>query len=91
MTHMNTTNDDMVMKQLPSFSLARCKRCGICSHFCPVKAIATRDDGMPYLANPEKCTSCGSCSDLCPDWAVSPEPTPMESPQNTTIIREAGD
>ncbi|MFH0915616.1 MAG: 4Fe-4S dicluster domain-containing protein [bacterium] len=65
------TTKDITTKQLPVFSPARCKRCGICSHFCPVGAIGIRDDGTPFLAKPEACTSCGLCSDMCPDWAVS--------------------
>lgn len=61
---------DKTKKQVPVFSQTRCKRCGICSHFCPVDAIGVEADGMPYLADSEACTSCGLCSDMCPDWAV---------------------
>ena len=55
---------------MPVFSRERCKRCGICSHFCPAEAIAVDEEGMPYIADLEACTSCGLCSDMCPDWAV---------------------
>ena len=41
MTPMNATTN-ITIKKLPQFSAARCKRCGICSHFCAVNAIATR-------------------------------------------------
>jgi 2-oxoglutarate ferredoxin oxidoreductase subunit delta len=58
------------MKQLPVFNAARCKRCGICRHFCSAQAIDVGPDGMPYLAKPKACTSCGLCRDMCPDWAV---------------------
>jgi 2-oxoglutarate ferredoxin oxidoreductase subunit delta len=58
------------MKQLPVFDPVRCKRCGICKHFCSVQAIDVHDDGMPYLAKPKACTSCALCRDMCPDWAV---------------------
>jgi 2-oxoglutarate ferredoxin oxidoreductase subunit delta len=64
------TTKDLTKKKLPVFTLTRCKRCGICSHFCPEGAIADRDDGVPFLAAPEACTSCGLCEDMCPDWAV---------------------
>ena len=57
-------------KKLPVFTLARCKRCGICSHFCPKKCIGVHDDGTPYLADSEACTSCRMCEYMCPDWAV---------------------
>lgn len=58
------------MNQLPAFNAVRCKRCGICKHFCPAQAIELREDGLPYLAKPKACTSCGLCRDMCPDWAV---------------------
>jgi len=64
------TTKDKTKKQVPVFSRKRCKRCGICSHFCPAEAIGVEGDGMPYLADSEACTSCGLCSDMCPDWAV---------------------
>ena len=64
------TTKDKTKKQVPVFSQTRCKRCGICSHFCPAEAIGVEEDGMPYLADSEACTSCGLCSDMCPDWAV---------------------
>jgi 2-oxoglutarate ferredoxin oxidoreductase subunit delta len=54
----------------PVFDPERCKRCGICAHFCPFGAIAQKEDGTPYLAKPELCTSCKLCEDMCPDWAI---------------------
>jgi 2-oxoglutarate ferredoxin oxidoreductase subunit delta len=54
----------------PVFDPARCKRCGICAHFCPFGAIAQKEDGTPYLAKPELCTACRLCQDMCPDWAI---------------------
>jgi len=38
------TTKDATAKKLPVFMLSRCKRCGICSHFCPEGAIAEVDD-----------------------------------------------
>jgi 2-oxoglutarate ferredoxin oxidoreductase subunit delta len=57
-------------EEKPVWNAARCKRCGICAHFCPFGAIALREDGTPYLAKPEACTSCRLCQDMCPDWAI---------------------
>jgi 2-oxoglutarate ferredoxin oxidoreductase subunit delta len=54
----------------PVFSTERCKRCGICRHFCPFDALDLDAGGYPYLAHPEKCTSCGLCEEMCPDWAI---------------------
>ena len=67
---MTITEDIATMKQLPVFQAGRCKRCGICKHFCSAQAIELSEDGMPYLAKPKACTSCGLCRDMCPDWAV---------------------
>jgi MinD superfamily P-loop ATPase len=57
------TTKDITKKKLPVFTPARCKQCGICSHFCPVEAIGVHDDGTPFLARPEACTSCGLCEE----------------------------
>jgi 2-oxoglutarate ferredoxin oxidoreductase subunit delta len=54
----------------PVFDPVRCKRCGICAHFCPFGAVGQMEDGTPYLAKPELCTSCRLCQDMCPDWAI---------------------
>jgi 2-oxoglutarate ferredoxin oxidoreductase subunit delta len=61
---------ERVGEKKPVFDPVRCKRCGICAHFCPFGAIALQEDGTPYLAKPELCTGCRLCQDMCPDWAV---------------------
>jgi len=61
---------NLTEKKLPVFTLKRCKRCDICSHFCPTEAIDVQEDGTPFLARPEDCTSCGLCEAMCPDWAI---------------------
>ena len=78
-------------KLKPTWNRARCKRCGICSHFCPVGAIETNAEGVPYLAHPEACTSCHLCERMCPDFVISlVSPTaPAETPQ-TAAQRETG-
>jgi 2-oxoglutarate ferredoxin oxidoreductase subunit delta len=70
--HAVTTEQTTTKKvrKLPVFMLKRCKRCGICTHFCPEGALAEMDSGTPVLKNAEACTSCGLCEDMCPDWAV---------------------
>lgn len=65
-----TTIEDVPMKQIPEFDVARCKKCGICKHFCSAEAIDVHEDGTPYLARPKACTSCALCRDMCPDWAI---------------------
>lgn len=47
-----------------------CKACQLCVAFCPVQALATGEDGRPYLAEPDKCTGCGWCETHCPDMAI---------------------
>ena len=53
------------------FYLRWCKRCGICSAFCPRGCIGTGEDKQPYLAFPEKCNACGLCAVWCPDFAIT--------------------
>ena len=67
---MSTTTTSRA-KPKPTWNRARCKRCGICSHFCPVDAIETNADGVPSLAHPEACTSCHLCERLCPDFVIT--------------------
>ena len=47
-----------------------CKKCGICSHFCPTGALEVNEEGYPILAHPDKCTLCGMCWVRCPDFAI---------------------
>jgi 2-oxoglutarate ferredoxin oxidoreductase subunit delta len=47
-----------------------CKACQLCVAFCPVQALATDEDGRPYLAEPDKCTGCLRCEIHCPDMAI---------------------
>lgn len=48
-----------------------CKKCGICVEFCPTNTLASKPDGTPYVAHPEKCTHCETCDRLCPDFAIT--------------------
>lgn len=77
-------------KPKPTWNRSRCKRCGICSHFCPVGAIETNKDGVPYLAHPEECTSCHLCERMCPDFVITlVSPTaPVAEPAE--VIEERG-
>jgi NAD-dependent dihydropyrimidine dehydrogenase PreA subunit len=82
----------MAEKELPVFALSRCKRCDICSHFCPVEAIGVTPEGVPFLAKPQACTSCRLCEDLCPDWAIGLQPGGREGcllAQEPSILFEA--
>ena len=51
-----------------------CKRCGICTYYCPTGALETDENDLPYLAHPDKCTLCGMCWMRCPDLAIAPGP-----------------
>ena len=75
-----------------------CKKCGICTTFCPTGALETNEDGYPFLANPEKCTLCGLCWMRCPDLAIirGPEipenkPTEESAEKTRAMLCEAGD
>lgn len=47
-----------------------CKRCGICSAFCPEEVLDTGKDGYPFVKAPERCNGCGLCEVRCPDFAI---------------------
>jgi len=47
-----------------------CKRCGICTAFCP-EAVFTEDPfGKPLITNPDACIDCQLCVIRCPDFAI---------------------
>lgn len=48
-----------------------CKKCGICSTFCPTGVLGRKSDGSPFVEHPEKCIHCGTCDRLCPDFAIT--------------------
>ena len=70
MAHKAGSKEAGAEKALPEFSRIRCKQCGICTGFCPKGAIGIREDGNPYLKDPEACTGCSLCEYLCPDFGV---------------------
>ena len=47
-----------------------CKKCGLCSAFCPQKVLAQDHDGSPYVADAEACNACLLCEIRCPDFAI---------------------
>jgi 2-oxoglutarate ferredoxin oxidoreductase subunit delta len=47
-----------------------CKNCGICTAFCPKKALVKDEFGFPYLGNASLCNGCGLCELRCPDFAI---------------------
>ncbi|MBE9513796.1 MAG: 4Fe-4S binding protein [Dehalococcoidia bacterium] len=51
-----------------------CKKCGICTAFCPQDVLDTTGDGYPFVRAPEKCTGCGWCEIRCPDFAIVVSP-----------------
>ncbi len=75
-----------------------CKKCGICTVFCPTGALEEDEDGLPYLTHPDKCTLCGLCWMRCPELAIirGPEilenkPTEEEADRTRAMLCEAGD
>ena len=49
---------------------ARCKKCGICIHFCPKDVLAKDKDGYPEVVNKDACIQCMLCELRCPDFAI---------------------
>lgn len=48
-----------------------CKRCGICSSFCPRNVFTKERDELPVHKYEEKCTGCNLCVLRCPDIALT--------------------
>lgn len=46
-----------------------CKGCGICTAFCPTKAIEIKEEKVT-ITDIDKCTQCGLCELRCPDYAI---------------------
>ncbi len=55
---------------------ARCKACGLCSHYCPKGCFEQPEDLNALGYRPFRfregadCTACGVCGTVCPDLAV---------------------
>ncbi len=47
-----------------------CKKCGICTAFCPKGVLEIGEDGYPFVKYPERCNRCGLCEIRCPDFAM---------------------
>lgn len=50
-----------------------CKKCGICSAFCPKEVFTCDDFGDPTVKYPQKCIKCMLCVVRCPDFAIEVE------------------
>lgn len=54
----------------------RCKGCGFCVEFCPLKVLVmsthTNSKGYhpPIITDDSRCVNCGLCALLCPDFAI---------------------
>lgn len=49
---------------------AWCKRCGICSAFCPKNVFETDSEGFVTVARLSECIACELCERMCPDMAI---------------------
>lgn len=47
-----------------------CKKCGICSAFCPKKVYSFNELNGLKVAREEECTACDKCVIMCPDFAI---------------------
>lgn len=54
----------------------RCKGCGVCIGYCPMKVLEvsqefnTKGYHFPVTKDMDSCINCGLCEMLCPDFAI---------------------
>jgi 2-oxoglutarate ferredoxin oxidoreductase subunit delta len=54
----------------------RCKGCGFCIQFCPMKVLEFSKEynakgyHPPKVENPDSCIGCNLCGLYCPDFAI---------------------
>jgi len=54
----------------------RCKGCGFCVEFCPIKCLElsgqynSKGYHPPALVRKDDCTGCDICGMVCPDFAI---------------------
>jgi 2-oxoglutarate ferredoxin oxidoreductase subunit delta len=63
-----------------TFEYDKCKGCGICVAFCPVKILyldkaSLNKNGYNIIkmTDSEKCIGCAQCATMCPDSVISVE------------------
>jgi 2-oxoglutarate ferredoxin oxidoreductase subunit delta len=63
----------------------RCKGCGFCIEFCPIKILKfsevfnSKGYHPPFVVEPQKCTGCKLCEMLCPDFSIFVVPVKQEA------------
>ncbi|HOW37853.1 MAG TPA: 4Fe-4S binding protein [Candidatus Izemoplasmatales bacterium] len=70
----------MPIKGYLTFESEKCKGCGLCVAFCPVKILyldknTLNQQGYPIvkITDPDKCIGCASCALMCPDSIITVE------------------
>jgi 2-oxoglutarate ferredoxin oxidoreductase subunit delta len=63
-----------------TFSVERCKNCGLCIHVCPKKIIHVDRDFLnakgyhpACVTEMDKCIGCAFCATICPDCVITVE------------------
>ena len=65
----------MARKQVKAIRIIQewCKRCGVCTAFCPKNVFATDPEGVVRIERLDACIACEICERMCPDLAISLE------------------
>lgn len=63
-----------------TFDYERCKGCGLCVTFCPVKILYQDKNWMNNqgynlikITDEDKCIACATCALMCPDSIITVE------------------
>lgn len=63
-----------------TFEIEKCKGCGLCVAFCPVKILYLDNSTLNQsgynivkVTDSDKCIACASCAIMCPDSIITVE------------------
>lgn len=68
-----TTQENEINGKTPykvAINMDWCKKCGICTAYCPKGVFVEDDFASPIIEKPENCIKCMLCVIRCPDFCI---------------------